>query len=245
MKLGIKLYYYWGIREIIYKVLFHKFVFPTLSDFSKFYITYNPDDLIVKLLGTDIPETIRKEYLEVSASLESRYKIIKLEYPLNFRLGDNTSFFIYTFIRLYQPLKVVETGVANGHSTFIILSALAKNGKGKLYSIDIRPNVGSLLTEDLKRNWELIVLPKASRKKLDDILRNLHPIDIFIHDSNHLYYWMKEELNIALKYVKSQGFIMGDDIDCSYAFLDFVRDKGLDAYFLYDTRKIFGITKKN
>ena len=232
------------MRKIIYKSLFRRFLSPTLSDFSKFFITYNPEDLIKKLLGTNISETIKKEYLEVSASLESRYNSIKLEYPLDFKIEHNTSFLIYAFMRLYQPLKVVETGVANGHSTFIILSALAKNGKGKLYSIDISPNVGSLLTEDLKRNWELIVLPKANKKTLDNVLKNLDPIDLFIHDSNHLYYWQEVEYNIAFKYVKSQGFIMSDDVDFSYAFLDFIRDKGLDAYFLYDTRKIFGITRK-
>ena len=232
------------MMRIIYKTLFHKFVSPTLMDFSKFFITYNPEDLIMKLLGTDIPVTIRKEYLEVSASLESRYNSIKLEYPLDYRIENNTSFLIYAFMRLYQPSTVVETGVANGHSTFIILSALAKNGKGKLYSIDISPNVGSLLTEDLKRNWELIVLPKANKKALDNALKNLDPIDFFIHDSNHFYWWQKVEYNTAFKYVKSQGFIMSDDVDFSYAFLDFIRDKGLDAYFLYDTRKIFGITRK-
>mgnify|MGYP001770668706 FL=1 len=245
MKLDIKSLYYFNMRRIIYKSLFHRFLSPTLLDFSKFFITYNPEDLIKKLLGTNISETIKKEYLEVSTSLESRYNSIKLEYPLDFKIENNTSFFVYAFMRLYQPLKVVETGVANGHSTFIILSALAKNGKGKLYSIDVSPNVGSLLTEDLKRNWELIVLPKANKKALDKVLKNLHPIDLFIHDSNHLYYWQEVEYNTAFKYVKSQGFIMSDDADFSYAFLDFIRDKGLDAYFLYDTRKIFGITRKN
>lgn len=37
---------------------------------------------------------------------------------------------------------------------------------------------------------------------------------------------------------------MSDNVDFSNAFLDFVRDRGIDAYFLFDYRKIFGITRK-
>src|SRR5262245_60825379 len=42
--------------------------------------------------------------------------------------------FIYFFVRCLQPAVMVETGVAHGVSSWTILNAMEKNGKGKLYS---------------------------------------------------------------------------------------------------------------
>jgi predicted O-methyltransferase YrrM len=237
----IKFLYYGAMSWIVMPRLFHKFLTPSLSDFSNFNVQEKPEDLIIKLLGKDIPETIMEEYDELQSSLQSIYNNVQLKYPLQFRIEDNTSFFIYSLVRLCQPLKIVETGVANGHSSFFILNALIKNGKGKLYSIDINPNVGSLITEDLKRNWELFILTKRNKKILEEFLKEIYPIDIFIHDSNHLYYWQELEYNLALKYVKKNGFVASDDVDGSYAFLDFIKRNKLSPFFLYDRGKIFGV----
>ncbi|MDS0256804.1 class I SAM-dependent methyltransferase [Thermoplasmatales archaeon AK] len=238
---NIRFKYYSTISWLVSKSLFRKFIAPTLSDFSEYNITENPEDIILKLLGREVPKIIREEYSELQKFLQSKYNSLQLKYPLNYRVEANTSFFIYSFVRLYQPLKMVETGVANGHSTFFILNALNKNGKGKLYSIDINSNVGSLVTDDLKQNWELIILPQAKKKNLEDILKKLYPINIFIHDSNHLYYWQELEFNLAFEYVGSQGYIMSDDVDSSHAFLDFINRKELNAFILFDFRKMFGI----
>lgn len=229
---------------VVLRGLFHKFLTPTLGDFSKFNITGNPEEVVMKLLGNNIPETIREEYNELRSSLQSKYNNIKLNYPLNFKVEDSTSFLIYSILRLNQPLKIVETGVANGHSTFFILNALVKNGKGKLYSMDINSDVGSLITEDLKKNWELFILSKTNKKELEGILKKIYPIDIYIHDSNHFYYWQELEYKLAFKYVRNKGFIMSDDTDSSYAFLDFIKSNELNPFFLYDFRKVFGIARK-
>lgn len=44
---------------------------------------------------------------------------------------------LYTIARLSRPATVVETGVASGRSSFSILQALADNGEGLLYSIEL------------------------------------------------------------------------------------------------------------
>ena len=43
---------------------------------------------------------------------------------------------LYLLVRKYKPKVILETGVANGISTYFILKALHLNGSGKLISID-------------------------------------------------------------------------------------------------------------
>ena len=149
-KADIRFIYNAAINWVVVKRLFHKFLSPSIGDFSKFNVMEKPEEVIRNLLRSNIPETITEEYIELQSSLQSMYSNIQLKFPVNFKVEDSTSFFIYSFVRLYHPLKIVETGVANGHSTFFILNALIKNGKGKLYSIDTSSEVGSLIPEDLK-----------------------------------------------------------------------------------------------
>ena len=80
-------------------------------------------------------------------------------------LGAITSLFLYSWIRVNKPKLVFETGVAAGKSSWMILDALKRNGSGKLTSVDITKNVGGLIPEDLKDNWDLLVMPKFRRKK--------------------------------------------------------------------------------
>jgi predicted O-methyltransferase YrrM len=49
---------------------------------------------------------------------------------------------IYVIIRVLKPNIIVETGVANGASSFYILLALKRNKKSHLFSIDF-PNLDS------------------------------------------------------------------------------------------------------
>ncbi|EEZ92668.1 MAG: hypothetical protein BJBARM4_0735, partial [Candidatus Parvarchaeum acidiphilum ARMAN-4] len=138
---------------------------------------------------------------------------------------------------------IVETGVANGHSTFIILKALEKNDYGTLTSIDISQKAGVLIDSDMKKNWNLVVIKpnaKSIRRFFEKFDRN---IDIFIHDSNHSFFWQSLEYSLALPHMSGHSILLSDDIDTSYAFYNFcVRQNGV-AFILYDNRKLFGLLK--
>ena len=47
--------------------------------------------------------------------------------------------FCYVICRALRPRNVVETGVGSGVTTSFILQALAANGEGHLWSIDLPP----------------------------------------------------------------------------------------------------------
>lgn len=131
---------------------------------------------------------------------------------------------MYSFIRLFKPRIVVETGVASGVSTSVILKAMSVNGTGKLYSIDLAASPetdpfvrlppgkqpGWLVPNELKARWEFHA--GKSSDILPVLLPKLGSIDVFIHDSLHTYENMRYEYHEAYPYVRSGGVIASDDI---------------------------------
>lgn len=63
---------------------------------------------------------------------------------------------IYALVRALRPAQVVEIGVDSGGTSTHILTALAANGKGKLFSVDIVPDVGHSVPEELRARWTVV-----------------------------------------------------------------------------------------
>lgn len=140
---------------------------------------------------------------------------------------------LYSVVRVTNPNVVVETGVSWGISSFVILSALEKNQNGRLYSIDL-PNLdtnsnynvgessltGIVVPKQLRVRWKLelgdssVVLPR--------LLKRLSIVDIFFHDSDHSYEFMRKEFSLVYPFLKNGGILIADDIQKSLAFNEFV-----------------------
>ncbi len=139
---------------------------------------------------------------------------------------------IYLLVRKYKPRVMIETGVANGATSYCILRAMRDNKRGSLVSIDYpmykpAPNdpfhlpknkkPGWLVPRELRGRWKLILgksstaLPKFNEK-----------VDMFFHDSEHSYKNMMFEYNWALKHTAVGGIILSDDINWNTAFRDFL-----------------------
>jgi len=234
---------------MIIRRAFRRYIEPSLRAFASYDLTQDPRIILMKIVDIDKDSLLNAmsdlgdEFLMLNQEIRQKYEMLNLDYPREFAIEQNSAFLIYSLIRLLKPDKVVETGVANGHSTFFILNAILKNGKGKLYSIDIDYNVGILVDEQLKANWRLYVLPRANSRELNKYLSTIAPVDIFIHDSNHMYYWQIMEYRTFLRHINDYGLILSDDVDYSLAFIDFCNENELKPLFLYDHRKIFGVVK--
>jgi predicted O-methyltransferase YrrM len=143
---------------------------------------------------------------------------------------------MYSFIRLFKPETVVETGVASGVSTAVILKAMSANGRGRLYSIDLKASPetdpfvrlppgkqpGWLVPEDLQDRWEFHA--GKSSDVLPALLPKLGAIDVFIHDSLHTYENMRYEYREAYPYVRSGGVIASDDVTWNSAWPEMVQE---------------------
>lgn len=131
----------------------------------------------------------------------------------------HTSAEIYVLCRIWQPNIIVETGVASGVSSAIILQALEDNGKGRLYSIDIGKRwfgqeIGWIVPDKLRHRWTLKIGP--SQELLAPLLNELKEIDIFYHDSLHTYDNMMFEYKAAWNHIKNNGMLLSHDIDKAF-----------------------------
>jgi hypothetical protein len=157
-------------------------------------------------------------------------------------------------IRHLRPAVVVETGVARGLTTRVILEALEANGKGRLYSIDLPPPLaqerlaierGAAITDELRPRWTLI--EGSSRRRLPGLLRELGTIDMFVHDSRHTRRNICFELKLAWGALRPGGLILADDVHTTVAFEESVEAFGRPpaiACSSDDERGRFGLIKK-
>ncbi|RZD46498.1 MAG: hypothetical protein CXT78_04100 [Thaumarchaeota archaeon] len=158
-------------------------------------------------------------------------------YPTDYSVPINSGLLLYIICKVVNPKKIVETGVAYGHSSCFILEALSENNSGKLFSIDsiFRPwetkeKIGSMIPNKLKINWEMNF--GTSKNNLKKLLDREKEIDIFIHDSLHTYDNMIFEFETVWKYIKKNGFLISDDISGNNAFYDFCKKNNLKPLIL-------------
>jgi hypothetical protein len=138
----------------------------------------------------------------------------------------------YAAVRALVPDCIVETGVANGVSSYYLLLALQKNGHGRLYSIGLPDpaflppgkNPGWLVPEWLRASWKVHL--GDTRALLPGVLAQLGKIGIFIHDSLHTYDHMMWEFETAYPHLQSGGLLFSDDALWNNAFHDFARRVG-------------------
>lgn len=142
----------------------------------------------------------------------------------------------YAAIRAFAPEIIVETGVASGVSSSYLLLALHKNGRGRLYSIELGDErylptgkpPGWVVPEPLKSRWDLRI--GDSRELLPKLLAELGSVDIFIHDSLHTYEHMLWEYRAAYPFIKPTGLLISDDAAWNPAFNEFCAEVRATRY---------------
>jgi SAM-dependent methyltransferase len=134
---------------------------------------------------------------------------------------------IWCLVAHLRPENVVETGVAHGLTSRVVLEGLAANGTGHLWSIDLpavdsalHPEIGIAVPQQLRSRWSY--LSGTARERLPNLLAYLGGIDIFVHDSLHTGRNQRFELESAWAALSPGGAALMDDIDHSLAFRTFV-----------------------
>jgi hypothetical protein len=129
-----------------------------------------------------------------------------------------------------RPQTVVETGVARGITTRLILEALEREKAGHLWSIDrapldrrLHPEIGAAVPAHLRSRWTFV--PGTSRRVLPGLLDRIAPIDLFVHDSLHTERNLRFELTRALEAMGGVGALAADDVEQNAAFERFVEER--------------------
>lgn len=150
---------------------------------------------------------------------------------------------LYFVTRLTRPKIVVETGVAAGFSSHAFLSALSRNGYGKLYSSDFPyfrlPNpekfIGILVDDSLKTNWVLLI--DGDKINLPRIAGQIPHLDIFHYDSDKTYSGKKFAIKTMKKHFHEKSILFFDDIQDDSFFHDCVTENSPSSYLIFEFEK--------
>lgn len=161
---------------------------------------------------------------------------------------------LYVLVRLYRPAFCLETGVFYGGTTMFILNALRKNEHGTLTSIDLSANnmdrnsrhhlvgdtedvpegldTGFLIHPALKERWTFI-----RGDSLEEVPKITEKIDLYNHDSDHSFDFIKSEMELVWSKLSDKAIIMADDLDWSNGFYSFCVEKKLYPLVITDNGK--------
>jgi predicted O-methyltransferase YrrM len=234
--------------ESLSRSLLRRYSWPLLADYSEIAEIQTTDLATALHFTFDGPISIEKSaqtYLGRPDASESLNATQRGPYPRTFDSSPVTADYLRSAVRVFKPQLVVETGVANGVSTRAILSALADNDRGTLVSFDIDPMLQDVVPNDLARRWHFIPLDRNRRRQeFRAAIERLGVIDLFLHDSEHSYAWQTFEYNEAWSRIREGGLLASDDVDASFAFLDFCQRVALRPLILVGERKAFGVLRK-
>jgi predicted O-methyltransferase YrrM len=124
-----------------------------------------------------------------------------------------------------RPAVVVETGVARGLTSRVILEGLGETGR--LWSVDIPPlaarsfrsETAVAVPERLHDRWTYVY--GSSRRRLPGLLRSLGDVDLFVHDSMHTRRNVLFELHEVWPHLRPGGVAVVDDVQRSAGFGEF------------------------
>ncbi len=187
-----------------------------------------PQRRLHELLGASWPCDFQDEFdalwISVVTSLEAKGSDFGERYDSDVAFAQAN----WCCVRHLEPERVVETGVARGVNSRVILEGLERNGAGHLWSIDLPPvpdgwrtQSGAAVTPELRGRWTF--LEGSSRRHLMPLLAELGSIDAFIHDSLHSAANMRFEMSAAWPHVRHGGMMLADDIESNPAFAVFTR----------------------
>jgi hypothetical protein len=134
---------------------------------------------------------------------------------------------IWCLVAHLRPATVVETGVAHGLISRVILEGLHRNRNGRLWSVDLpavdpalHHEIGIAVPENLRSRWTYV--EGTSRLRLPELVRRLRRVDLFIHDSLHTARNTCFELDTVWPALPPGGVAIVDDIDRNLGFSRFI-----------------------
>ena len=136
---------------------------------------------------------------------------------------------IWCSVRHLRPSAVIETGVAHGVSSRIVLEALTQNDRGHLWSIDLphplnhklHEETGAAVTDACRSHWTY--LEGESRRLLPPLVAKVGKDELFIHDSLHTAENTLFEMEQAASIMPPGGVMLVDDIRGHEGFATFAR----------------------
>ena len=199
--------------------------------------------------STEDFDVLRSLYKDITEKLSRNFTPLEIDSSSTGGWFGVKESLLFTLVRSLKPLVIVETGVAQGVSSYVILRAIKLNAKGKLISVDLPNRVptgysysdgtqdpvyvpqslepGWLVPSEFRLPWTLLIGRSSNVLPTLDL-----SVDLFFHDSEHSYENMMFEFEWALLHLSINGIISSDDISWNTSYYDFMsRHKELHPIF--------------
>jgi len=157
---------------------------------------------------------------------------------------------LFSVVKNAKPKRIIETGVAYGWSSLIILEGLKGLDDCKLISVDMpypKANnedfVGIAVPERLRQNWEIVRKPDRNGLK-QAIARHGGEVDLFHYDSDKSWWGRKFAFPLMWKHLRKGGVFISDDIQDNMFFAQFVSENTLKYAVTEFADKYVGIIVK-
>jgi predicted O-methyltransferase YrrM len=200
-----------------------------LGEYGQYIVSFEEGISIATQVDLLKVREVATEKEWVWATIDAQKRATELSIP--YLAGAGFVHLCYTLCRLLKPDVTIETGVAYGWTAMFILSALEKNEKGRLHSIDLPAFAfgscawsGSVIPDRLKARWLLHVGSQA--RLLPRIFSTHSSIDFFHYDSDKTYQGMITTFRSVWPRMSSGGLMISDDLD-NDAFIDFAESEGI------------------
>jgi predicted O-methyltransferase YrrM len=227
----------WGkIAATVFEPMLHRSVSPSLH-----WLANQKSERFMAVQevfpNTDLSE-FRREFSELEVELEQRCQHTKLAYPRGWSVRGEAPFLLFSLVRMFKPERLVESGIANGVSTFFLTKAILANGHGRLMSIDPDPGAGCLINGQESPVWDKRILNSPFKSNFASALSD--GIDFFLHDSDHSYGWVKFEFETVIPKLRRPAMLLCDDADRSLAFVDVCVRLRIVPKFMVGSSGLFG-----
>ena len=232
----------------LFEIRLNKLIFDHKpSDAMKF------NKFLKQLSETCLPNllTTIREAEEASLWVHSNFANVKkkkpnLPFPNHYNADSSLSMICYALTRYLKPTVVLETGVANGITSAIVLLAIERNNCGKLISVDLPPlsdpfgvYTGLGIPEHLRKYWILHL--GSTRQLLPKIVKETTNMGLFISDSANIYTLQRYEFESVWKVLASGGVMIFNNISRRLQrFLESVEQSKF--YSVWQTEKPLSVT---
>jgi hypothetical protein len=225
----------------------HKYGRPSLLELlpSKGTFSLSVDEVFADLgLSESVNSLSEFMLVEDSTHLNNQ------AFPARWNTNQMTRQVLFRACRALNPDYVVETGVANGTSSRILLSAIDMNKNGLLQSFDIDPEASkSICDPALLKLWRFCHLKGSKSKSLSTlstiVSEHIHDSILWYHDSDHSSWWQFNEFKVFAALNARTKVFFCDDIDSSYGWLDSLKwlesfGRPFSSSCLFDGYKVTG-----
>lgn len=189
-------------------------------------LAVDTDEALSRLVGLTRPPSVRSLFPDAFAEADRSRKACPVEMGAP---GDLD--LLYHLANTSRARRIIETGVAFGWSSLVLLLSVAEHADGSVVSTDMPyvmrfgdEWVGCVVPDRLRARWQLLRYP--DREGLPRALRYLPEIDLCHYDSHKSYRARLWAYPLLWNALRPGGYLVSDDIGDDQGFRVFCEQVG-------------------